>query len=513
MSIQIRTRRGSTVNHSTFTGASGELTVDTTKNTVVVHDGATVGGIPLAKENNPVFGGDVGVGATPSKPVGFTKFVAIGDSDSGIGQISDGVISIANNGVERVRVDNAGKVTFTSSDNATQLLLSGTTKGVRIFTNAIGGAIEGIDKTGVGAYQPMSINGSEVGMAISGTSKFALTSNTLFLKSVSTEDNRIVLGEGRAGNGNSYIDLVSDATYSAYGLRIIRTDSGANSPTFFAHRGTGDFWLKTEEAASIVLATSNLERVRVNQAGDVLIGHGASIGNDSNYYPPLQVTTGDTNSSGIAINSFSGGGTGILQFRQSKSVTKGAHTLLTDGSLMGRIEFLGSNGSAFKVGASIRSIVEGATSATSMPAAIRFDTTTVGSAAATERLRIDPAGNVLVKSAGLLGYGTGSGGTVTQVTNKATSVTLHKPSGVITTTADAVPAGATAVFILYNDKITATSCMDVTPQWDASNVDLYDVSISAVGIGAARVRIKNISGSSLSESLKINFVVTSGSAS
>ena len=47
MAIQIQRRRGSTSSHSTFTGASGELTVDTSKNTVVVHNGAAAGGFPL----------------------------------------------------------------------------------------------------------------------------------------------------------------------------------------------------------------------------------------------------------------------------------------------------------------------------------------------------------------------------------------------------------------------------------------------------------------------------------
>ena len=51
MSTQIQRRRGTTSEHSTFTGAAGELTIDSTKNTVVVHDGSTQGGIPLAKES------------------------------------------------------------------------------------------------------------------------------------------------------------------------------------------------------------------------------------------------------------------------------------------------------------------------------------------------------------------------------------------------------------------------------------------------------------------------------
>ena len=51
MSTQIQRRRGTTTDHSTFTGAGGELTIDTTKNTIVVHDGSTAGGFPLAKES------------------------------------------------------------------------------------------------------------------------------------------------------------------------------------------------------------------------------------------------------------------------------------------------------------------------------------------------------------------------------------------------------------------------------------------------------------------------------
>ena len=48
MSIQLQLRKGNTTQHSAFTGAIAEITVDTTKKTVVVHDGATAGGFPLA---------------------------------------------------------------------------------------------------------------------------------------------------------------------------------------------------------------------------------------------------------------------------------------------------------------------------------------------------------------------------------------------------------------------------------------------------------------------------------
>lgn len=50
MATILQLRRGTTAQHSTFTGAVGEVTIDTTKDTVVVHDGTTVGGFALAKE-------------------------------------------------------------------------------------------------------------------------------------------------------------------------------------------------------------------------------------------------------------------------------------------------------------------------------------------------------------------------------------------------------------------------------------------------------------------------------
>ena len=48
MSKQLRLRRGSTVQHSAFTGAEAEVTYDTGKKCMVVHDGTTVGGHPVA---------------------------------------------------------------------------------------------------------------------------------------------------------------------------------------------------------------------------------------------------------------------------------------------------------------------------------------------------------------------------------------------------------------------------------------------------------------------------------
>ena len=49
MAKRLQLRRGTTSQHSSFTGAEGEITVDTTNKTLRVHDGSTKGGSKLAK--------------------------------------------------------------------------------------------------------------------------------------------------------------------------------------------------------------------------------------------------------------------------------------------------------------------------------------------------------------------------------------------------------------------------------------------------------------------------------
>ena len=79
MATQIQRRRGTTAQHSTFTGALGELTVDTDKKTVVVHDGITAGGSPLATLASPALTGTptapTATAGTNTKQIATTEFV------------------------------------------------------------------------------------------------------------------------------------------------------------------------------------------------------------------------------------------------------------------------------------------------------------------------------------------------------------------------------------------------------------------------------------------------------
>jgi len=49
MATELKLRKGTTAEHSTFTGAEAEVTFDTDKNTVVAHDGTTAGGYPATE--------------------------------------------------------------------------------------------------------------------------------------------------------------------------------------------------------------------------------------------------------------------------------------------------------------------------------------------------------------------------------------------------------------------------------------------------------------------------------
>jgi hypothetical protein len=49
MTKQVQRRRGTAAQHTSFTGAEGEISVNTTNKSVHVHDGTTAGGIEAAR--------------------------------------------------------------------------------------------------------------------------------------------------------------------------------------------------------------------------------------------------------------------------------------------------------------------------------------------------------------------------------------------------------------------------------------------------------------------------------
>ena len=92
--IEVKLRRGTTSQHSSFTGAEGEVTVDTDLDTLRVHDGSTAGGERLAKYSELAGAGSGGTVTSVDSGTGLTG-----------GPItSSGTLSIANDGVDTAQI-------------------------------------------------------------------------------------------------------------------------------------------------------------------------------------------------------------------------------------------------------------------------------------------------------------------------------------------------------------------------------------------------------------------------
>jgi len=110
-----------------------------------------------------------------------------------------------------------------------------------------------------------------------------------------------------------------------------------------------------------------------------------------------------------------------------------------------------------------------------------------------------------------IGYGTGSGGTVTQATSKSTGVTLNKGSGQITMNNAALAAGVTVSFVLTNSLITSQDCVDINlKDGSFSTVGTYQIDTHGTGPGYVWITVKNLSAGSLSEAIVINFQLNKG---
>lgn len=126
----------------------------------------------------------------------------------------------------------------------------------------------------------------------------------------------------------------------------------------------------------------------------------------------------------------------------------------------------------------------------------------------TEFLFIDSTGNVRVTGAGGLGYGTGSGGTVTQITSKTTGVTLNKTNGQIVTSNALMAGGAEITFTVTNSTVAATDTIILhrASGGGAGSVG-YTVYVDSTAAGSFVVYIKNLSGTNKSEAITLNFAV------
>jgi hypothetical protein len=118
---------------------------------------------------------------------------------------------------------------------------------------------------------------------------------------------------------------------------------------------------------------------------------------------------------------------------------------------------------------------------------------------------LSTTGNQVVSGTGKQGYDTGSGGTVTQLTDKSAGVILDKTNGSITMDADALAAATTVSFTLTNNTIEAGDIL-VMNHISGGTAGAYTLNAQSAA-GSASINVRNITAGSLSEAIVIRFAV------
>lgn len=124
----------------------------------------------------------------------------------------------------------------------------------------------------------------------------------------------------------------------------------------------------------------------------------------------------------------------------------------------------------------------------------------------TTALRWNNAYIANVRATVSLGFTTGGGGTVTQLTSKSTNVTLNKPSGEIVTHAASLAAGTTVAFAFLNSTIGANDIVLVKRKSGGTNL-AYRIDTDVSGAGFCNVTIQNTTAGALAEAITLTFIV------
>ena len=105
------------------------------------------------------------------------------------------------------------------------------------------------------------------------------------------------------------------------------------------------------------------------------------------------------------------------------------------------------------------------------------------------------------------GYTAAAQGSVTQLTDKSTAVTLNKSAGRITTANVVLNTVTSVSFTLNNSFISANDVLIVTLSGGIATAATYNVWVNSLSAGSASITLRNVSGGNLTEAVIINFAL------
>ena len=238
-------------------------------------------------------------------------------------------------------------------------------------------------------------SGIDVG---TGTSISSPSSNVLTLGTAGSERLRIdsssTISIGNLvspASANIHLDLYCNSSYDAF-IRF-RDESGAPGLIGFDH-GSNAMQFYTN-GASPAMSIDSSDRMLLGLTSARATKAAASI-------PSFQIegTVDSDSRMNIGRNSNSDNGPEIHLYK-SRGTTLGSNTIVQDDDQLGSLLFIGADGSdLYSRGAEISAFVDGTPGNDDMPSRLVFSTCASGSAAATERMRIDSNGKLVVTDIG-----------------------------------------------------------------------------------------------------------------